>query len=402
MKTRINHIMNRYLWASAAGALALYAGVLTAQADYKSAVLSDHPAGYWRFSETSVVTPAPLMSTNWGSVGAANNGNYTGTYQRGVPGVLTNSTGTHFVGGAWVQVPNTPGLNPDVPFSIEFWIKPNPANATLTCPLSSTDFSPSPRLGWLFYTETSGYGYANNGYYFRVYSSAGTKAAGSTAGLLTTNWTHVVGVVDGVNVILYVNGQQVGITSWGGTFTPNVAQSIGIGTRYDAGFPQDGTMNEVAIYGTALSSNVVQAHYQAATTNAAGYATQILAANPVGYWRLNEAPDPWPVAANSSSLGTNVNGGYQYWSTTTTDLDSPTYPGFETSNTVFEPSGTNGVVAVPALNLNTNTVTMECLLKRNGDEPSYAGVIFHRGGGGTATGLDFHDTSNNLGYHWSD
>jgi hypothetical protein len=403
MNTRINHIMNRYLWACAVGALALCAGVLNARADYKSAVLTDHPAGYWRFSETSVTTPAPLMSTNWGSVGAANNGNYTGTYQRGVPGVLTNSTGTYFVGGAWVQVPNAAALNPDVPFSVEYWIKPNPVVGALTCPLSSTDFAPTPRLGWLFYTD-DGYsgGYVNGGYYFRVYSSAGTKAIASPAGLLTANWTHVVGVVDGVNVILYVNGQQVGSTPWGGTFTPNVSQSIGIGARYDAGFPQDGTMNEVAIYATALSSNVVQAHYQAATTNAAGYATQILAANPVGYWRLNERPDPWPVAANAGTLGTNVNGGYQYWSTTTTDLDSPTYPGFETANTVFEPSGTNGVVAVPALNLNTNTVTMECLLKRNGDEPSYAGVIFHRGGGGTATGLDFHDTSNNLGYHWSD
>jgi hypothetical protein len=300
-------------------------------------------------------------------------------------------------------VPNAAALNPNPPFSVEFWIKPNPAVGALTCPLSSTDFTPTPRLGWLFYTD-DGYsgGYVNGGYYFRVYSSAGTKAAVSPAGLLTANWTHVVGVVDGVNVLLYVNGQQVGSTPWSGTFTPNVAQSIGIGTRYDAGFPQDGTMNEVAIYASALSPNDVQAHYQAAATNASGYASQILAASPVGYWRLNELPDIHPVAANSGTLGTAVNGGYEYWSTTTTDLDSPTYPGFETANTVFEPSGTNGVVAIPPLNLNTNTVTMECWLKRNGAQVSYAGVIFHRGGSGTATGLDFHDVSNDLGYHWSD
>jgi hypothetical protein len=242
----------------------------------------------------------------------------------------------------------------------------------------------------------------NGGYYFRVYSSAGIKAAVSPTGLLTANWTHVVGVVDGVNVLLYVNGQVVGTTSWGGTFTPNTAQSIGIGTRYDAGFPQDGTMNEVAIYGSALSANDILAHYQAATTNASGYAAQSLAANPVGYWRLNEQADIQPTAANSGTLGTAVNGGYEYWSTTMADLDGPTYPGFEATNTVLEPSGTNGVVAIPALNLNTNTVTMECWLKRNGDQLSYAGVIFHRGGTGTATGLDFNGTSNDLGYHWSD
>jgi hypothetical protein len=399
MRPRLTNIINRYLWAFILGALALGVAVLPARADYKSAVLADGPAGYWRFSEAPVITPAPLMSTNLGTVGTANNGAYVGTFNRGVVGVLAGSTGTYFTGGAWVQVPNAAALNPNPPFSVEFWIKPNPAVGALTCPLSSTDFAPTPRLGWLFYTD-DGYsgGYVNGGYYFRVYSSAGTLAAVSPAGLLTANWTHVVGVVDGVHVLLYVNGQQAGSSPWSGTFTPNVAQSIGIGTRYDAGFPQDGTMNEVAIYASALSPNDVQAHYQAATTNASGYASQILAASPVGYWRLNEPPDIYPVAANSGTLGTAVNGGYKYWSTTTVDLDSPAFPGFEAANTVFEPSGTNGAVAIPPLNLNTNTVTFECWLKRNGAQVSYAGVIFHRGGTGTATGLDFHDVSND----WSD
>ena len=58
---------------------------------------------------------------------------------------------------------------------------------------------------------------------------ARTIAATSPAGLLTTNWTHVVGVVDGVNVILYVNGRAAGSNAWSGTFTPNVNQPLGIG-----------------------------------------------------------------------------------------------------------------------------------------------------------------------------
>ncbi|HEV2207266.1 MAG TPA: LamG-like jellyroll fold domain-containing protein [Verrucomicrobiae bacterium] len=384
-------------------ALTFAVGLWSVQADYHTTVLGDGPAGYWRFSETPVVTPPPLLATNLGSAGAVNNGGYLGNFTRGVAGVLAGSTATYFTGGGWVQVPNTPTLNPNPPFSVEFWIKPNPAAGALTCPLSSTDFTPTPRLGWLFYTD-DGYagGYVNGGYYFRVYSSDGTKAAVSPAGLLTANWTHVVGVVDGVNVLLYVNGQQVGSTSWSGTFTPNVAQSLGIGTRYDGGFPQDGTMNEVAIYASALSATDVKAHYDAATTNAAGYAAQILAANPVGYWRLNEPLDVHPVAVNSGSAGPSVNGAYYYSSTTTPDLQGPTFAGFETTNTVFEPSGTNGVVAIPPLNLNTNTVTFECWIKRNGAQASYAGIIFHRGGSGTATGMDFHDVSNDLGYHWSD
>ncbi len=384
-------------------AIGLGSAVLPAHADYPSTVVADGPSGYWRFNDATVVTPIPLMATNLGTVGAPANGNYSGGVVRGVPGALAGSTASYFTGGSWVQAPNSAALNPNPPFSIEFWIKPNPVAGALTCPLSSTDFTPSPRLGWLFYTD-AGYsgGYVSYGYYFRAYSTAGTIAVASPAGLLTTNWTHVAGVVDGVHLLLYVNGQLVGSSAWSGAFTPNTAQSIGIGTRYDAGFPQDGSMNEVAIYGSALSATDVKAHYDAATTNAPGYASQILAAAPVAYWRLNEPPDVYPVASNAGTLGAAANGGYHYWSTTTPDLDGPSFAGFADTNSVFEPSGTNGIVTVPPLKLNTNTVTFECWIKRNGDQSSFAGILFHRGGTGTATGLDFHDTSNNLGYHWSD
>jgi hypothetical protein len=139
-------MIKSHFWAYTLGALALGATLLPAQADYKSAVLADSPAGYWRFSETPVTTLAPLMATNVGTVGPANNGTYTGTFTRGVPGVLAGSTATYFTGGAWVQVPNAAALNPNPPFSVEFWIKPNPAVGALTCPLSSTDFAPTPRL----------------------------------------------------------------------------------------------------------------------------------------------------------------------------------------------------------------------------------------------------------------
>ena len=391
------------IFLPAAGMAALMASQ-TARADYPSTVLADSPAAYWRFSEANLVTPVPLQATNRGTVGAGGNGSYVGSVVRGVSGVVAGSKATSFSGGAWVNIPNSAALNPNPPFSVEYWIKPNPVAGGLTCPISSTDFVPTPRLGWLFYTD-AGYssGYVNYGYYFRVYSTGGTLGVSSTAGLLTTNWTHVVGTVDGTNIVLYVNGQEAGHTTWSGTFTPNVNQPIGVGARYDAGFPQDGTLNEFAIYGSALSAKEIKAHFDAATTNGTGYSAQILAASPAGYWRLNEPVDVVSVAANSSSRGAAANGVYHYWSSTTADLDSPAYPGFEAGNTVFNPSGTNGIVTVPALNLNTNTVTFESWIKRNGSQTSYAGVLFHRGSAsGTASGLDFHDVSDNLGYHWND
>jgi hypothetical protein len=381
----------------AAATLLLMAG-LSAGATYPSAVLADHPLGYWRFSETPVVTPDPVAN-NLGTAGTNSDGTYVGSFNRGVPGVLAGSTATYFTGGGAVHVPNAASLNPNPPFSVEFWLKPDVVSGALTCPFSSTDFTPTPRLGWLFYTD-DGYsgGYVDGGFYFRVYSSAGTLAVTSPAGLLTTNWTHVVGVVDGTNVVLYVNGQSVGSIPWSGTFTPNVNQVIGIGTRYDAGFPQAGSMDDVAIYPSALSSNDVKAHFDAASTNASGYATQILNANPAGYWRLNEPPYVSPVATNSGTLGTAANGSYQYWSTTELDLDSPALPGLETNNLVLNLDGTNGCVEIPTLNLNTNTVTIEAWVYLEAQTP-WAGLVFSRGN--TPDGFNVGADGQELSYTWN-
>jgi hypothetical protein len=163
-------------------------------------------------------------------------------------------------------------------------------------------------------------------------------------------------------------------------------------------------MDEPTFYTNALSASQVAAHHAAATTNAAGYAAQILAQHPAGYWRFDETLNP-PVAANSGSLGSACDGVYLNWSTTIPDLRAPTWPGLETTNMVLQVFGTNGQVVIPPLNLNTNTVTFECLFKCSGAQQSYAGLIMHRnlgGGGASACGLGFRGVNSDLGYDWND
>ena len=71
----------------------------------------------------------------------------------------------------------------------------------------------------------------------------------------------------------------------------------------------DGWLDEVAVFPSLLSAAQVKAHFDAATTNNAGYGAQILAAGPAGYWHLDEPavtppnPSTFPVLANSGSLG---------------------------------------------------------------------------------------------------
>src|SRR6185436_12052183 len=97
--------------------------------------------------------------------------------------------------------------------------------------------------------------------------------------LPNNQWRHVVGVCDQSNgyVRLYVDGVSVAQ----GTISPNVgilssasgvsigARQSGAGTAYDNQFV--GLMEEVAIYGFALSSNQVLVHFLAATNRAPAF-----------------------------------------------------------------------------------------------------------------------------------
>ena len=64
-------------------------------------------------------------------------------------------------------------------------------------------------------------------------------------------------------------------------------------------------------------------------------------------------------------------------------------------------NGTSQYVTVPALNLNSNTVTMSGWVKRNGAQSDYTGIVFYRNGSGTASGISMR-SSGQLAYHWND
>jgi hypothetical protein len=118
----------------------------------------------------------------------------------------------------------------------------------------------------------------------------------------TNTWYHLMGTYDGTTAILYVNGAPA-TTGTSSAYTPNTTVPMGIGARGDNAFYFPGSVDEVVVYPSVLPADAAAAHYAAATTNAAGYAAQILASSPVGYWRLDEPFIPSPVAANSGTLG---------------------------------------------------------------------------------------------------
>jgi len=362
-----------------------------ARADYAGTVSGFGPLAYWRFNGTNT-SPALNVAANATVLGSVADGHVVLDAEKGQAGIVSNAVRFHNTGnviaysGSRIDVTYHAAINPNPPFSIEFWSKPATLGADAAagfCPLASINphFSVNNRSGWLFYVNNAGQWQfrlgSENLYAATVYSSSGNASTGV--------WQHVAGSYDGTTARLYVNGALVGSyllsaaektafrrntqsalriggTPFNGSLSTGPVISAG-GTAGNRGF--DGWVDEVAVYATALSGSTIAAHYAAATTNNAGYGAQILAANPAGYWNLNEpaattpSPASLPVAVNSGTLGSAADG-TNVWGVLAAQ-PGPGYAGFGADNKACFFDGTGGYLSLgnPAsLNLSNQTTLM--------------------------------------------
>lgn len=153
-----------------------------------------------------------------------------------------------------------------------------------------------------------------------------------------------------------------------------------------------------ADYTVEVSNSVGNATSQAATLTVVAlpvtspYQSQILALNPVGYWMLDEqagpeAPDYW--GGNPGTYGAASVPGVP-------GPRPPTLSGFAATNLAVQCVGAaDSWVQLPALNLNTNTVTILCWIYPEGDQGGWKGIVYSRAG--TGLGLSFGE-GNELRY----
>jgi hypothetical protein len=391
MKTRKSwNIGSFFAGAILLGALA----TLPARAqNYPSLVLSNSPVDYWRFSETTL-SPAINTVSNSGSAGVAGTG-YVVRAVTGQPGgivgdcVLFTNTG-QAIGNcsSRIDIPNSAAFNPEPPFTIEFWVKPNSPFAptgdgtppTGLCPISSLSVSGAPsfegaRSGYIFYVTTGQWEFRVGG----LQSYTATALASLTVS--TNSWTHVVGEFDGTTAKLYINGVLAasGLAT-GGPFHPNTFMPTRLGgttlpgSEYadgNAGYlvgegnrGWDGWIDEFAVYSNLLSSNTIMTHYTTATNNPAGYHALVLASSPVGYWNLDEPvytpPSPsYTLAADSGTLddpGTNTLGSL---------ADQPGVPGTGDKSVFYSGAAGSLVLdtSVAPPNLGGSNITLAAWIK---------------------------------------
>ena len=216
---------------------------------YVDAVLFDHPTGYFRLAETSGT------GVNDSSLSALTGGSYSGTVYLNQSGALAGDSNpaVRFDGSTgYVGVPAAPGLDLGDSFSLELWLKRQSVSATQQTLVSKGT------NGYQLRLSTTGA--------LELVKQGGSTILASTSTVSDTNWHHVVAVKDGSTAKLYLDGVDVSGTVTNQTLA-NTAANLGIAALSGGGQNFNGTLDEVALYPSALSSTQVSAHRDAALSS---------------------------------------------------------------------------------------------------------------------------------------
>jgi hypothetical protein len=225
----------------------------SAVSSYQSAVLADNPVSYWRLGELSGTTAADSVDGNPGTI--------KGGVTLGATGALVGDSDTAmtFNGSyAYIKVADNANLNITGDFTLEAWAK-----------LASLD---GVSRAVVHKGGTSGYGTwqyrlsvtSGNVWRGTVYIG-GSSYTVTDSGTPTLNgWDYLVLTRNGSTLTLYVNGVSVATGTANGALNTSTG-ILAIGrTGSSSSHYFDGSIDEVAIYGTALSASRILAHYNAA------------------------------------------------------------------------------------------------------------------------------------------
>jgi concanavalin A-like lectin/glucanase superfamily protein len=250
---------------------------------YYGEVMADSPVGYWRLGEIAGRTPLAFDSKN------TNHGTYSFSPTLGASGALMDSANTAVTFDGvddYVQVPDANVLDTGDTFTLEAWVKRGTTGVA-----SQTIFDKQSSAYVLRFMS-------DNKLYLRK-SGTGDIVASTSAVTDTANWHHVTATKSGATVKLYVDGQDVTGTVSNQTISNN-AQPLWVGKESGTSF--NGTIDDAAVYPTALSLSRVQAHYEAGRP----YHEEVERASPVSYWRMADGGETITHRGSQSAARTTA------------------------------------------------------------------------------------------------
>jgi hypothetical protein len=240
-----------------------YDQVPNAASGYANVVLADSPASYWRLGDRG--------STATASAGAAT-GTYTNNPNRSVGGAVGDTnTAVSFDGtNDYINFGDIYDFAGRVNFTAEAWIRPIPsANGEPGYGVISNIVDNTNGRGWSFTYGCPACAGANKLRFFLLdVNGSGDSSHIGTTVLTHHRWYHVAAVFDGTNTRIYLNGVLETATPWTRVL-PAQSSPLLVGTVSEdvdlggyIGFHK-GTIDEVAIYSTALDATRILAHYNA-------------------------------------------------------------------------------------------------------------------------------------------
>jgi hypothetical protein len=265
-----------FWWKGAADEVALYKKALSAddvaahyanatstapKATYQSLVLAGNPIAYYRLDEPSYVAPTALpVALNTGSTGAAANGSYNPGSKAGAPGpqpptysgFTASNLSASFNGSAgFVGTPFQ--MNDLTEFTMAGWIKRGKIHTG--------------RGGYFGQNNLLEFGDADSGANIELWVDARGANIKAPFPFPDDEWGLFVVTGDADTTVLYANGKEIGrltgsIASYGSNeFFFNIG---GGGIFNNSGDYFKGGIDEVAVFGTALTAAQVQALFYSA------------------------------------------------------------------------------------------------------------------------------------------
>ena len=222
--------------------------------------------GYWRLGEASGTTACDVTGSHDGTYAAG----ASGSTLLGRPGALSGDpdTATHFIGTGQAVVPHAAALNLNGAFTVELWIKPEtlPSSGFPSVLRKGHSELTGGGGGWLLYyqPDTRRLSFKRDAYE--------QPPSGWTVGPPGT-WSHVAIAYDGTvanTLRFYLNGTLMGTRTGppGGYSALSSTDPVQIG--HGDGDSADHTIDDVALYSTALTSADMVQHYQAGTGSGSG------------------------------------------------------------------------------------------------------------------------------------
>lgn len=222
-------------------------------ADYRTTVRNDAPTAYWRLADPDLKSTVAFQEM---ASSVSLHGTYTGGVTRGQPGALTFSSNesVRFNGtDAYIAIPSETTFDYRSALSVEAWVKISSFNRDWQTIVAKGDSS------W----RLSRYG-STSKISFDTTKDGQNHSLVSQRNFNPNEWYHLVAVFDGQTKYLYVNGILESLAPYEGQIDAN-SYTVAIGENFQARNRYwNGWIDEVALYGKALTAGQVARHYQAA------------------------------------------------------------------------------------------------------------------------------------------